>query len=83
MTSGLLRAQLPNPAAYLTFNEGEGTVAHDSSDHNENATLFGAAGWTTGLVGPFALSLPGLSGSYAEIPGDVLDTTKSYSVAAW
>jgi len=41
------------------------------------------AGWTTGLVGPFALSLPGLPGSYAEIPGDVLDTTKSYTVAAW
>jgi alpha-L-arabinofuranosidase len=83
MTSGLLRAQLPNPAAHLTFDEGQGTVAHDLSGHNENATLFGAAGWTPGLVGPFALSLPGFSASYAEIPGDVLDTTKSYSVAAW
>ena len=83
MTSGLLRAQLPNPAGYLTFDEGKGTVAHDSSGRNENATLFGAAGWTTGLVGPSALSLPGFSASYAEIPGDVLDTTKSYSVAAW
>jgi hypothetical protein len=31
-----------------------------------------------------ALSLPGFApGSYAEIPGDVLDTTKSYTVAAW
>jgi hypothetical protein len=83
MTSGLLRAQLPNPAGYLTFDEGKGTVAHDSSGRNENATLFGAAGWTTGLVGPSALNLPGFSASYAEIPGDVLDTTKSYSVAAW
>jgi alpha-L-arabinofuranosidase len=83
-----LRAQLPNPAAYLTFDEGTGTVAKDSSGNNHNATLFGAAGWTTGLVGPFALSLPGFPigfppGSYAEIPGDVLDTTKSYTVAAW
>ena len=83
MTSGLLGAQLPNPAAYLTFDEGMGTVAQDSSGNNENATLFGAAGWTNGLVGPFALSLPGFSASYAEISGDVLDTTKSYSVAAW
>ena len=63
-------------------------MAHDSSGNNNNATLFGAAGWTTGLVGPFALSLPGFPigfppGSYAEIPGDVLDTTKSYTVAAW
>src|SRR5437879_2403428 len=83
-----LRAQLPNPAAYLTFDEGAGTVAHDSSGNNKNATLFGAAGWTTGLIGPSALSLPGFPigfppGSYAEIPGDVLDTTKSYTVAAW
>ena len=83
-TATALRAQLPNPAAYLTFDEGTGTVAHDSSGNNHNATLFGAAGWTTGLVGPFALSLPGSPpGSYAEIPGDVLDTTKSYTVAAW
>src|SRR4030081_1012112 len=73
MAAGVLRAQLPNPAAYLTFDEGTGIVAHDSSGNNKNAALFGAAGWTTGLVGPFALSLPGLSGSYAEIPGDVLD----------
>ena len=54
-TATALRAQLPNPAAYLTFDEGAGTVAHDSSGNNNNATLFGAAGWTTGLVGPFAL----------------------------
>jgi alpha-N-arabinofuranosidase len=83
MAAGVLRAQLPNPAAYLAFDEGTGIVAHDSSGNNKNAALFGAAGWTTGLVGPFALSLPGLPGSYAEIPGDVLDTTKSYTVAAW
>jgi hypothetical protein len=83
-TTAALCAQLPNPAAYLTFDEGAGTVAHDSSGNNHNATLFGAAGWTTGIVGPFALSLPGSPpGSYAEIPGDVLDTTKSYTVAAW
>ena len=87
-TATALRAQLPNPTAYLTFDESAGTVAHDSSGNNNNATLFGAAGWTTGLVGPFALSLPGFPigfppGSYAEIPGDVLDTTKSYTVAAW
>jgi hypothetical protein len=58
-TTAALCAQLPNPAAYLTFDEGAGTVAHDSSGNNHNATLFGAAGWTTGIVGPFALSLPG------------------------
>jgi alpha-L-arabinofuranosidase len=74
---------LPKPAAYLTFDEGNGTVAADSSGNNNNATLIGAAGWTTGLIGPIALGLPGGAGSYAQIPGDVVDTTKSYTVAAW
>ena len=41
MTSGLLRAQLPNPAAYLTFDEGKGTVAHDSSGRNETLPCSG------------------------------------------
>src|SRR3984957_5647257 len=84
MATDALRAALPNPAAYLTFDEGMETVAHDSSGHHDQETLFGAAGWTTGLVGPFALSVPGFpAGTYAQIPGDVLDTAKSYTVAAW
>jgi hypothetical protein len=45
-SASVLRAQLPNPAAYLTFDEGAGTVAHDSSGNNHNATLQGGAGWT-------------------------------------
>ena len=79
------QTQLPNPVAYLTFDEGAGTMAHDSSG-NHNATLQGGAGWTAGLVGPGgldALSLPGTPGSYADIPTDVVDTTRSYTVAAW
>jgi alpha-L-arabinofuranosidase len=80
--TGALGVQLPKAAAYLTFDEGKGTMAADSSGNN-NATLVGAADWTTGIVGPFALSLPGVPGSYAQIAGDVVDTTKSYSVAAW
>ena len=39
------------------------------------------AGWTTGVVGPHALLLSGAGG--AESPKPVLDTTKSYTVAAW
>ena len=87
--ASVLRAQLPNPVAYLKCDEGSGTVAYDSSGNHFNATLFGASGWEAGIVGPFALSFPGFPvgfppGSYAEITsGDVLDTTKSYTVAAW
>jgi hypothetical protein len=82
-TAAALRAQTPNPAAYLTFDEGSGTVAHDSSGNNNDATLLGGAGWPAGLVGPGALNLTGAAGAYADIPRDVVDTTKSLTVAAW
>jgi hypothetical protein len=63
---GALHAQTPEPVTYLTFDEGTGTYAADSvGDHP--ATLLGGAGWTTGIVGPHALSLPGAPGSYAEL----------------
>ena len=65
------------------FDEGTGTTAADSSGNNNNATLLGSAGWTTGTVGPFALSESGIPGSYADISTDVVDTTKSFTVAAW
>ena len=71
------------PANAMKENEGTGTTAADSSGNNNNATLIGAAGWTTGIIGPFALSLPGTPGSYADIPTDVVDTTKSFTVSAW
>ncbi len=82
-TAVVLHAQTPNPLAYLTFDEGSGTIAHDSSGNGNDASLLGGAGWTTGLVGSFALNLPGAVGSYADIPRDVVDTTKSFTVAAW
>ena len=82
-TAVAVRAQTPNPLAYLKFDEGSGTIAHDSSGNGNGASLLGGAGWTTGLVGPGALSLTGAVGSYADIPRDVVDTTKSFTVAAW
>ena len=39
------------------------------------------SGWTTGIVGPHALSLSG--GSAASAPKPAVDTTRSYTVAAW
>ena len=74
--------KLPDPVTLLSFDEGTGTYAADSvGDHP--ATLLGQAGWTTGLVGPFALALPGVAGSFADIQSTVVDTTQSFSVAAW
>ncbi len=39
------------------------------------------AGWTAGVVGPHALRLSG--GGGADAPKPAVDTTKSYTVAAW
>ena len=74
--------KLPEPVTLLSFDEGTGTYAADSvGDHP--ATLMGQAGWATGLIGPFALGLPGVAGSYADITSTVVDTTQSFSIAAW
>ncbi|HMG55269.1 MAG TPA: LamG domain-containing protein, partial [Kofleriaceae bacterium] len=72
-----------SPAAYLTFDEGAGTVANDASGNGHAAALFGASDWTAGLVGNSALALPGTVGSYAEIATPIVDTTQSFTVAAW
>jgi alpha-L-arabinofuranosidase len=83
VSSRAAQAQSSSPAAYVTFDEGTGTVAADASGHGHAATLFGRSGWTGALVGASALVLPGANGSYAEIPTPVVDTTQSYTVAAW
>jgi alpha-L-arabinofuranosidase len=83
LAADALHAQTVNPTGYLTFDEGSGTAAADSSGNGNNATLLGKAGWTTGLVGPHALNLPAVVGSYAEVSSPLVDTTKSFSVAAW
>lgn len=83
ISSRAAEAQSSSPAAYLTFDEGAGLVAADSSGHGHAATLFGGSGWTGPLVGASALVLPGRNGSFAEIPTSVVDTKQSFTVAAW
>ena len=77
------QTQGASAAAYLTFDEGAGTTAADASGNGHTATLFGQAGWAAGLVGNSALTAPGDSRSYAEIPVAVVDTTRSFTAAAW
>jgi alpha-N-arabinofuranosidase len=76
------QAQGTSPAALLSFEEGSGTTAADASGNGHPATLLGASTWTTGLVGKSALELPP-GANFAEIPVPVVDTTQSFTVAAW
>ena len=75
-------ATLPTAnAARWKFDENTGTKAADSSGRGLTATLKGGAGWIGGRS-TYSSWLDGTSG-YADTAGPVLDTTKSFSAAAW
>ncbi len=63
------------------LDEGSGTIANDTSGNGNSGTLRGKATWSTGIAGKSAVSLDGSSG-YVDIHRTVVDTSKSYSVAA-
>jgi alpha-L-arabinofuranosidase len=70
-------------AGYWKFDEGSGTTAADSSGNGHTATLEGNATWGSGQIGSYALQLNGTPGTYADISGPVINTTQSFTVAAW
>lgn len=72
----------PNLVACWDFNEGSGTVAHDSSGNNNNATLNGAT-WINGINGN-ALYFDGVN-DYAQAPdSQSLDISgRQITVEAW
>jgi alpha-L-arabinofuranosidase len=75
-------APAPRPAAHWTFDEGAGTVAHDSSGNGHTGTLVGAgAGWGPGRIGPDSLAVTPQSS--VDAPAGIIDTTRSFSVSAW
>jgi thermitase len=70
LTSGLI--------GYWTFNEGTGSVAHDSSGNGYNATLSNTT-WTTGLFS-YGLSF---NGSNSQGVTSTIPFTNAFSVSAW
>jgi len=69
--------------AYWKFDEGSGHSAADASGHGNTVTLGDAASWGDGRIGAHSLNLTGAGGSEAEVSKPVVDTTQSYTVAAW
>jgi hypothetical protein len=69
--------------AYWPFEEGTGTTSADATNDHNTATLQAGASWTAGEVGSYAVSLTGGSTSYVDVPTTAVDTSGSYSVAAW
>ncbi len=68
------------------FNEGSGTTTADSTGDGHTGTLAGSVSWTTGLVGPYALSFSSSNDGHVSVPdSSSLDfsATQSYSLSAW
>ncbi|MFF8842039.1 LamG-like jellyroll fold domain-containing protein [Streptomyces sp. NPDC015127] len=66
---------------HWALDEGKGSTAGDAGPNDKPLELTDGTAWTSGVKGS-ALRFNG-QGQYAETDGPVLDTTKSYSVAAW
>jgi hypothetical protein len=66
---------------FWRFNEGQGTIAYDSSNFGNDGTIYGAS-WTSGRVGG-ALSFDGQN-DYVDV-GDVptLDISSAITLEAW
>lgn len=68
--------------ARWTFDAGTGVTAADGAGNGNVGTLQSGASWVTGKVGSFALGLNGSTG-YVDVPTVVVDTSQSYTAAAW
>lgn len=67
---------------HWTFDEGEGSVAHDFSGGGSHGTIKGGARWTEGRIGG-ALEFDGAD-DFVSIPNESqFDITGNVTVAAW
>jgi len=72
----------PEPVAYWSFNEGQGTTANDSAGRN-NGTVHGAE-WTAGQFNN-ALSFDGVD-DYVDVPDDPslrFTQSSSFTISFW
>jgi hypothetical protein len=66
---------------YWNFDEGTGTIAHDSSGNNNDGTIYGAT-WTSGKYGN-ALQFDGIDDYVFIENSPSLQISQSITVAAW
>ncbi len=71
-----------SPIGQWSFDEGTGTSSADLSGHGHPAVLIGGASWTAAGKEGAGLALDGVSG-YADVGVTLVDTTASFTVAAW
>ncbi len=71
--------------AYLTFDEGQGTTAADSSGNGWSAALINSPTWVNGsnAVVDGALKLTSTSAQYASLPSGLVSGLSDFSIAFW
>jgi Concanavalin A-like lectin/glucanases superfamily/Dockerin type I domain/The GLUG motif len=72
----------PGLVGWWKFDEGSGSVMHDSASGNDGYLYGGTANWVPGKVGAYALDItPGI---YVEIPdNDLLTPADEMTLAFW
>jgi hypothetical protein len=66
---------------HLSFDEGSGTSAADSSGNGHAGTLAGGANWAAGRRGN-AVNLNGTS-AYVSLPPDIMTDVGDFTICAW
>ncbi|MDE0483270.1 MAG: LamG domain-containing protein [Candidatus Poribacteria bacterium] len=69
---------------YLSFDEGKGGTAKDSSAHGHDGELMKSPTWVDGQFGGKALEFDGEKGQYVMVPiNDTLQLREQFSLAFW
>ena len=74
----------PSLVGRWRFEEGSGSIANDSSSHDNDGTLNGDPNWVAGKEGSYALDFDA-DGDYVNVPDidDSLDVDSNLTIAAW
>lgn len=76
----------PGLVGYWRFEEGRGSVAHDSSGMGHDGVLenMGSAPWVLGDSGTGGLSFPGTTSAAVRIKATpAIDAIRTFTIAAW
>ncbi|MCG8375045.1 MAG: LamG domain-containing protein, partial [Chlorobiales bacterium] len=82
LLTGVAAAQTEDPIAWWKLDDGEGTVAKDSSGNGNDGTLAGDPTWVEGTLGG-ALDFDG-NGDHVDCGNDaIFELADGFSLAVW